>query len=319
MAQSHPDYFRVIKTEIWTLRGPDAERFLNGLSTMHVSRSAPQGEKLCGRGLFLDPKGKLLAPLVFVRDSSESVRLRLDVGCHTRGNTVTELNQSLYDHLSAIIIADDVVIERSPAQVTIAWSAKLAQTVSSEPLPPWRPNADDKVYVLGAANGLEVIPLPHLGPHAFELWADADALAPVVSGVEISEDQLRDIYFAARYLEFPEALRVGDLPLEFALYDAISFFKGCYRGQETIARATYRGKLVKGLCEMSFATTLDVNDNQLVSPEGQIVGELRYLSTDRRRALGLLRFDVSDVRTATFGVAVTGVTRLVQEHNERFR
>ncbi len=39
-----------------------------------------------------------------------------------------------------------------------------------------------------------------------------------------------------------------DLPLEFGLGTAISLNKGCYRGQEIMARITYRGHLNRGFC-----------------------------------------------------------------------
>lgn len=323
MSAAHADYFRSIKTEIWVFRGPDALRFLNGISTPHLTRSVPGGALLSGRGLFLDPKGKILAPFFFVKENEQLIRLRLDVGCHTRNESAAELNQSLYDHINALIIADNLEIERHKIQILQVWSADAASHVSSQPLEATRPQAEDLLFLASEYLGNLCFRVPCLGSDAFELWPKnlEDDLVLPVSGSEISQERMNQILFDQRYLEFPNQLHVGDLPLEFGFSDSISFFKGCYRGQETIARATYRGKLVKSLCEMTFLHPVDIQDLQIVNEESQIVGEIRVLTEDRLKALGLLRFDAQEksLTTALSKVPLVQVERLVKETNEKFR
>ena len=315
------DFFRLIATEIWVFEGPDALRFLNGITTAHLSRTEPGTPSFCGRGLFLDPKGKILAPFIFLKASELRILLRLDIGCHTREPAVAELNQSLFDHVAALIIADDLQVSRHPAAVAQVWGNTFKEYAPRNPLPCLRPQAQDVLSVPGTYLTAHCLPTPHLGPDSFELWPrDPDGDLPDFVGKELSTRELEERFFAARYLEFPNELRVGDLPLEFGFVDAISFFKGCYRGQEIIARVTYRGKLVKGLCELEFAKALEVKDTQLINTADQIVGELRVVHDDRKRAFAVLRFDAGEgVCTAIAKNPVLRTERLAKEVNELFR
>ncbi|HVJ65290.1 MAG TPA: hypothetical protein VM901_08550 [Bdellovibrionota bacterium] len=320
MSASHEVFFRLIKTELWLFEGPDALRFLNGITTPHLSRSAAPGHALSGRGLFLDPKGKLLAPFVFVKESETRVLLRLDIGCHTSGASVLELNQSLYDNVQSVIIADDLRVTRHTASVVQGWGGDQAQAISRAPLPALRPQAQDEVFEIPLGADRYGIPTPYLGDEAFEVWPHLGTTLPLWGAQEATALQIAEAFFNANYLEFPNQLHVGDLPLEFGFADAISFFKGCYRGQETIARATYRGKLVKGLARLHFAHPVELRDTQLTDAEGQIVGEIRVLDAERTCALAVLRFSALEgLSTALAKTSVTQVERLVSEINERFR
>lgn len=317
MAQLHGDFLKGIQSESLIFEGADALRFLNGLCTAHITRQASSGQRICGRSLFLDVKGKLIAPFIYIVDSASKVRLRVDTGGHSSLQMVQQMTTSLMDQLNSLIIADDVCIRREPVDIYFCWNADLAKHVSSVPLPGIKPESKDQIYLLGDMWGYECLPRPHLGSNAFELWATPRAES--LSGVDISESHLNEIFFENNFLEFPSQLKVGDLPLEFKLEDAISFFKGCYRGQEVIARATFRGKLVKSLCKVEFAYMLPVGENSITNQNGQVVGEIRSLSEDQRHALAILRFDAEDFFVSETKIKIVNILRLVPELNEAFR
>jgi len=71
-------------------------------------------------------------------------------------------------------------------------------------------------------------------------WADIDAAIPRID----SQDQASNI---------PQALNLQAL-------DGISFSKGCYTGQETIARAKYRGMNKRALFKVSGPTLAPLSD-----------------------------------------------------------
>lgn len=320
MRTSGAEYFRIIKSEMWTFEGRDALRFLNGISTPHLTRTGSLQGPLCGRGLFLDPKGKLLAPFVYLKHSDTKLQLRLDIGPHSSERSAAELNQSLGDHISALIIADDVTLSRHMVEVVQAWD----KSKSFAPLEAPKSEAQDMVYsAIVEEENSWLLPTPHLGAGAFELWStgiQSTQSWAAFGGHQMSFEELSEKLFSQKYLEFPAQLKVGDLPLEFGFADAISFFKGCYRGQEIIARVTFRGKLVKGLCELSFHSHLHVGDTQIVNDEGQIVGEIRAINMDANRALAVLRFDAGQkLCSGQDKVLVKSVERLVKEVNEQFR
>lgn len=61
------------------------------------------------------------------------------------------------------------------------------------------------------------------------------------------------------------------IPLELGLWDAVSFKKGCYIGQEIIARMESRGKLAKMLVQVESDSTITVGSG-LMDAEGRQVG-----------------------------------------------
>jgi folate-binding protein YgfZ len=313
------EFFRRIKTQVWLFEGPDAQRFLNGISTVHLSRTVSDHSALGGRGLFLDPKGKLLAPFIFLKESDQKILLRLDIGNTLSETSSYELHQSLFDHIAALIIADDLSIKAVHTEILQGWDAKLSRDELSSALPALRKEAQDLLFPVKSNPIGFFIPIPHLGVHAFELWPNEFKQLPDLSGHELSHAETEQRFFAAKYLSFPDQLLVGDLPLEFGFSDAISFFKGCYRGQEIIARVTYRGKIVKGLCLLRFAGPLGLSDKLLVNKADQVVGEVRALSEGRDQALAVLRFDAESVVTNHSKVPIIETQRLVDETNALFR
>ncbi|NDJ87310.1 MAG: folate-binding protein YgfZ [Chloroflexi bacterium] len=87
----------------------------------------------------------------------------------------------------------------------------------------------------------------------------------------------------------------GDyIPLEVGQWDAVSFNKGCYTGQEIIARMESRGKLAKMMVQITFDAEVQAGDT-LTTIEGKPAGQITSVATrlpdvekeDETRLLGL--------------------------------
>jgi folate-binding protein YgfZ len=104
-----------------------------------------------------------------------------------------------------------------------------------------------------------------LGGPGFSLWVSASIVPPFLEGLLAGDGAPRLVGLAAM-----ESLRVAaglprfgvdfdpDLfPQEAGLNDAVSYEKGCYLGQEIVARIHYRGGVHRGL--------------QSLRPEGEVV------------------------------------------------
>jgi tRNA-modifying protein YgfZ len=63
------------------------------------------------------------------------------------------------------------------------------------------------------------------------------------------------------------------IPLELGLWNAVSFNKGCYTGQEIIARMESRGKLARMLVQIESDTPLNVGDS-LQNQAGKTTGTI---------------------------------------------
>ncbi len=80
------------------------------------------------------------------------------------------------------------------------------------------------------------------------------------------------------------------IPLELGLWDEVSFSKGCYTGQEIIARMESRGQLAKMLVRLRLAASVEAPAELL--HEGRVAGRLTssVIAPDgERHALGVLR------------------------------
>jgi folate-binding protein YgfZ len=76
---------------------------------------------------------------------------------------------------------------------------------------------------------------------------------------------------------------------------AISFNKGCYTGQETVARVHFRGHVNRHLRGLRFATPGAPMGAELLDSEGKAVGSVRSVATSPRLgtiALAIVRREV---------------------------
>ncbi len=84
------------------------------------------------------------------------------------------------------------------------------------------------------------------------------------------------------------------IPLEVGLWDEVSFTKGCYTGQEIIARMESRNRLAKTLVRLKLSAPVETPANLLV--EGRTVGQLTSVATapdGEVFALGVVKPDLA--------------------------
>lgn len=96
-----------------------------------------------------------------------------------------------------------------------------------------------------------------------------------------------DLRIRAGWPAAPNEINEDFIPLEANLWDAVSFSKGCYVGQEIIARMEARGQLAKKLMRLQVTTTACIGDDVLNGNE--TVGKITSLSSDGRHALAYIR------------------------------
>lgn len=215
--------------------GPDSEVFLQGQGTQDFRRMQP-GE--VRRSLWLSLKGKVLG---------ESVVLRTERSwwlwsAHTAARVLTE-------RLEEFIIADDVTVTDFGSGWR-HWTLVGRNTLQALELgePPargaWRGTAGGGLLFQGR-RGL---------PEVWEWLIPASGGAAVVPpGVRrLSHEALERARIAAGQPAIPDEFGANDLPQEAGLeHDAISFTKGCYLGQEVMARLHAMGQVRRRLVRLS--------------------------------------------------------------------
>lgn len=221
--------------------GPDAQRFLNGMWTCdfkRLSSSAPA----CAAAYLLDAKGKALAFALAVARSPDDFVIGVERPWVAR----------VRETLERFLVADDVTIEEDTAFAQ-AWelpTSALVPAASTLRVSSPVPGASDAVFRVGVETWGWRLPRVLLGQGHEEVW--------VLSGASLAMQEIpRPEWDALRVQHgVPEWGRdvVEDaLILEFPFSEAVSFHKGCYIGQEVVARATSRGKMNRAFARFGSA------------------------------------------------------------------
>jgi aminomethyltransferase len=113
---------------------------------------------------------------------------------------------------------------------------------------------------------------------------------------------------AAGAPRFPNELNEDYIPLEAGVWDAVSFRKGCYVGQEIIARMESRGQTARRLVQLSVVSGVVAAGSEL-AVDGQPCGTVTSAASDC--ALGYMRsaaFEIGkQLDTGTGVVRVEGL------------
>jgi len=241
----------------------DAADFLQSQFSNDLRPFEPGG---CTYGLFLDAKGKVLGDAFVLCRGPE------DFLVFSPASDGAVIRKTLEQH----IIADDVVLGQPAAHGAAALIGEggeeaLRQTGAKLPGPGG----------YGGTEGLICIRGRRAAEPAFECVAlDADAAATLKeltgAGDPVSESWVQKRRLRAGYPLVPFEAGPADLPGECGLEkDAISFTKGCYLGQEAVARMHNVGRARRGLFRVEGAGDAPGSPQDLLNESGKVVGELR--------------------------------------------
>ena len=263
---------------IW-VEGPDAATFLQGLLSADVAGLAPGQAR---PSLILDAKGHVQAQMRVHRDAADAFTIVVDPA------------------LSGLLMV------------------LLARYHFSEDLELLGPEAAETVTIAGTGSDLgDLAQLVAPGPVPGTLEAVVDSAAAAVAALGVEEAPAEALEMARIAAGVP---RVGidtgpaTLVQEAALEDvAVSFDKGCYLGQETVARLKYRGRANRRLRGLALASPPPVT-GAVVTSGGREVGRLTSVAlTPDLGAIGLavLRHEVAP--GADVGVeGASGTARVVE-------
>ena len=281
--------------ELVTVRGHDATSFLQGLISQDVA-ALPEGG--VGRSLLLGPEGKLRAVLWVLKGENE-ITLVADRG---RGETLTA-------DLGRYRFRVDAAIEPVQEEVIGVWGPAAGSVLEQVNLP--------KPAGWIRRNQVLVAYLPLGGlPRYIVVGADRREL-------EATEARLAGSLAAdAIRVEAGEPVMGRDLdektiPQESGLVPAtVSFTKGCYLGQELVARIDSRGHVNRLLRGVVVGTNvLPPEGAELVfedQPVGHLTSVAESLTLRAPVGLALVRREVepdSPVIIRWEGASVTGTVR----------
>jgi folate-binding protein YgfZ len=269
----------------WTLTGPRAAEMLTGLVTNDVlGLTAGHGHYAAA----LTPKGKIVADVrvLALEDGSLLVDVPARAAAGWSGVLRKYLNPRVvpYRDVSATLRAFGVYGARARDVVADATGVQASALALLAP----------HAHVTAPVAGIEVrvARVPDLGLDGFQLFVPADGFdavwqrlasgAGAVRGGLVAYDTAR---VEAGWPEWGVDIDDSTIPQEanFDELHAISYTKGCYTGQETVARVHFRGHVNRHLRGLLFddSSTLPARA-VLVDETEKTVGDVRSVVTSPR-------------------------------------
>lgn len=282
-----------------TFSGDKAKESLGGLVTNDVVALRPgQGQ----RAVALTPKGRVIAMLrVFDRGDD----LLVDSEAASAEGFVQMIRKFVNPRTARYAVISDSTaclgVYGADASSRVA-AAVGAAAEALEALPPlgWMRSGDGAFDVLRSAD---------LSVPGFDLIAAPERIAAartalLASGVrEASEDEVERARIELGLPRFGVEMDGETIPQEANLdaLGAISFNKGCYTGQEVVARIHFRGHVNRHLRWLVSRTPL-VRGAAVIDATGAQVGDVRSVTTSPTRgplAIAMVRREVAPGSSVT--------------------
>ncbi|ATC64323.1 folate-binding protein [Nibricoccus aquaticus] len=210
--------------------GEDALSFLQGQFTQDL-KMVEAGA--AAYGLWLNQKGKVLA---------DSFVLRAEGGVWW---VISYFSAAVVirERLESYLIADDVVIEDE----TVAWEGVSVMGAGEGEGAEVKAWLAGRVGLIWQGRRAAVVTWEWLRPKGSSLEMGAEA-------EEISEEELEHRRIESGIPAVPRDVGAGDLPNEAGLEEvAVSYTKGCYLGQEVMARLKAMGQVRRRLLKVEGA------------------------------------------------------------------
>ena len=193
------------------IEGPDAERFVQGLlsadlSPLQVGQSKP--------ATLLTVKGKIISEVIVLRDGS---------GCALA--LPADVQEAVTIDLDRHIIMDDVTLRPMPdAGFSLLWGAGG-----------WRPPE--------GSLGISVFTASHPAPGLLVVGSAQDR-RELLAEIPVASSEVFTAYrIASASPAWGHEIQPGFFPPEVGFVAAVSYTKGCYRGQEPLSRIHSRGQV----------------------------------------------------------------------------
>jgi hypothetical protein len=249
-----------------SVHGDDAEAFLQGQLTNDVRKVDDQHSQFSG---ICNPKGRLLASFrVFHRGDSYYLSLP------------TELIEPTISRLRMFVLRSNVTLEEaSDTFVHLGVSGGEAE----QDLRKFAGTLPDHMHEVTQDKDQAIIRVPGIHP-SFEIFTTIENAKELWNTLNVQSAPIGSV--AWRFLDIQAGIpmispetREAFVPqmTNLQLIDGVSFTKGCYTGQEIVARMQYLGKLKRRM----YRARVD-------SESEPHAGEEVYASDDERQSVGKL-------------------------------
>jgi glycine cleavage system T protein len=277
------------------LKGRDHARFLQRLVSNDIQKLTP------GQGTYatlLTAQGHIV------------VDLRLYCAQdHFLADTDADLHEKAIESLRRYIVADRVEIE--PLDLyALAFQGPRARPLLEKTLHIELPAMQEFDHFASNYAGfpIRVVCASSTGEEGYEVWVSAQGIeavwgaacgqAPTYNTLACGFEALESLRIEAGIPRYGQELGEDVIPLEAELWNALSFNKGCYVGQEIVERARSRGHVNWQLRGLVVNASQPPGPGERLVAEGKEIGEVTSscISPTLGKALALayVRREVSE-------------------------
>lgn len=245
---------------VFEIRGPDTDRFLQGQVTCDIQQLTPNTSL---PGAACNPKGRAYALFRLLRVSEDCVMVRLPV------SIAEDVSNQLGKYLAFF------KAEMTPAEDWSLTGLVGTEAAMAHGSPQALPSACNEVVETASGYLVATLPLAD-GTPRFEAWDRNDAHDTEARHMPGSAWRLTEIQSGLTTLSQETVGAYIPLNLNLHAIDGVSFTKGCYTGQEVIARMHHLGQLKKSLfrLEATFADSTPAVGDPLVDEDGGKLGSI---------------------------------------------
>lgn len=241
-------------------QGVDAEKFLQGQLTCNLKEVDLDNTRL---GLHCSPQGRSLTSFRLSKQADEQYLFQ----CHQ------DLGQSFEQQLGKYMVFSKAEFASAQIQGLCLQGSQALDFVSQFWPDLTSANRADQQQVNQYGSCIQL----DNAQQRFELWLQAEQLEPIMSAAKAQGAQLLTAaFYQWQLIQLGRAVLEQDstetyVPqmLNYELINGISFNKGCYTGQEVVARAKYRGQVKRRLQRylIEGATAQDLGENADICSE----------------------------------------------------
>ena len=236
--KNYEEYISVFK-----LQGKDTEDFLQRITTNDLRNLGP---KSCIRSFFLNEKGKIVDFVTILKMNEDFTLIT------TYGN-----EKKMMDHLMKYIVMEDISlsVEEIKKHTIITEDFSEFNVIQDFEI------IDGNYFFIDEYAYRKIIALVYNDKSAFlgNIYKKCE---------ELSKDSFMNIAIDKAFIYSVNELNENINPLECNLKEFISFKKGCYIGQEVIARLDSQSKVTKVLVKITSDFNLSKGDKIFANISG---------------------------------------------------
>jgi tRNA-modifying protein YgfZ len=218
-------------------RGADAASFLHSQLTSDIDHLRPDAARLAG---YCSPKGRLLASFVVWKRSDDEILLACSA----------DLLAATLKRLSMFVLRAKCKLSDASAEIALfglAGPSALAFAAGQAPASAWERASHE---------GGDLVRLPDVNGAPRFLWAaPAGTPAPALPPLGIDAWRWGEVASGVVLIEAATVDQFVPQMVNYELLGGVDFQKGCYPGQEIVARSQYRGTLKRRSFLFSSAGT----------------------------------------------------------------